>query len=48
MRPFIGDVFTFIVNKGRILFLIISIAVLIEEMLYLFFPKTIKRVTPVQ
>lgn len=44
MRSFIGDIFSLIVNKGRILFLVISIAVLIEGMLYLFFPQKIKRV----
>ena len=44
MRSFLGNIFTFIVDKARILFLIISIAVLIEGMLYLFFPQRIKKV----
>ncbi len=44
MQSIIADVFTFIVDRGRILFLIISIAVLIEGLLYLFFPQKVKKV----
>lgn len=44
MRSLMGDIFTFVVKKGRILFLLVNIAVLIEGMLYLLFPQKIKRV----
>lgn len=43
MRTFLGDIFTFIVERGEILFLIISLAVLIEGLLYLFFPQKMKK-----
>ncbi|MBA2124493.1 hypothetical protein B9J78_06155 [bacterium Unc6] len=44
MQSIIADIFTFIVDEGRILFLLISIAVLLEGLLYLFFPRRVKRV----
>ena len=44
MRSFLGDIFTFIVDKARILFLLVSIAILVEGMVYLFFPQKVKRV----
>ena len=40
----IGNIFSFIVDKAKILFLIISIAVLLEGLLYFFFPRRVKRV----
>lgn len=43
MRIFIGDLFTFIMERGGILFLIISLAVLIEGLLYLSFPQRVKK-----
>lgn len=44
MESIIADIFAFVIDKGKILFLIISIAVLLEGMFYLFFPKKIKMV----
>jgi len=44
MRTFLGSIFTFILERARILFLLISILILIEGMLYIFFPKKIKRI----
>lgn len=44
MSSIIGDIFTFLVDKARILFLLISVAALIEGLLYLFFPEKVKRV----
>jgi len=43
MQSIIADIFTFLVGRARILFLIISIAILVEGVLYLFFPRTVKR-----
>ncbi|MCD5397324.1 DUF2065 family protein [candidate division NPL-UPA2 bacterium] len=44
MPSIIADIFTFIVDEGRILILVISIAVLIEGLLYLFFPQKVKKI----
>lgn len=44
MWALINNIFIFIVEKGKILFLIVSIAVLIEGLLYILFPEKIKRV----
>lgn len=44
MSSLIGDIFTFIVDKARILFLLISIAVLLEGIFYLFFPRKVKKI----
>ncbi len=44
MKSLIGDIFTFFANNARVLFLVISIAVMIEGALYLFFPRRLKRV----
>jgi uncharacterized protein YjeT (DUF2065 family) len=44
MSKLLGDIFTFIVEKGKMLFLIVSIAILFEGAIYLIFPKKIKRI----
>ena len=44
MRAIIADAFTFIVERGGILFLVISIAVLLEGIFYLFFPRKVKKI----
>lgn len=40
----VTDIFTFLMEKGRILFLIVSIAVLLEGIFYLLFPRKVKRI----
>lgn len=43
MRSIVGDIFAFVVYRAEILFIIVTIAILIEGMLYLLFPQKIKR-----
>ncbi len=44
MQSIIADIFTFIMDEGRVLVLIISLAVLIEGLFYLFFPQKAKKI----
>ena len=43
MRSIIADIFTFVIHRAEILFIIVNIAVLTEGVLYLLFPHKIKR-----
>lgn len=44
MQSIIADIFAFVIVRARILFLIISIAVLLEGIFYLFFPRKVKKI----
>lgn len=44
MGPLIDNIFSFFVRQGKTLFLLVSILITLEGLLYIFFPEKIKEI----